>query len=63
MRVPFYPLHSLPFKLPNKGMGFPFPLLKLPNKGMEEYSKMIIFIHFHFIPFLPPKQSLKEERS
>ena len=39
-------------------MSFPFPPLKLPNKENEEYSKMIFFILFHFIPFPPPKQSL-----
>ena len=48
MSVPSYPLHSLPLKLPNKGMCFSFPPLKFPNKGMEEYSKMILFIPFHY---------------
>ena len=47
MSVPAYPFHSLPLKLPNKQMDFPFPPLKLPNKGMEEYSKIILFIPFH----------------
>ena len=44
MSVPFYsyPFHSLLVKLPNKGMNFPFHLLKLLNKEMEEYSKIII---------------------
>ena len=28
-------------------MNFPFPPLKLPNKGREKYSKMILFISFH----------------
>ena len=37
-------------------MSFQFPPLKLPNKGIEEYSKIIIFIHFHFIPFFTPKR-------
>ena len=40
-------------------MDFPFPPLKLQNKGMEEYSKIILFIHFHSIPFPPPKRALK----
>ena len=35
MSVPFYPFYSLPLKLPNKGIDFPFPLLKLPNKERE----------------------------
>ena len=60
MRVPSYPFNSLLLKLPNKGIDFLFPPLKLPNKGREEYSKMIIFIHFHSIPFSPPKRSLNE---
>ena len=47
MSVPSYPFHSLPLKLPNKGMSFPFPPLKLPNKGREEYFKIILFIPFH----------------
>ena len=47
MSVHSYPFHSLPFKLPNNGMGFPFPSLKFPNKGMKEYSKMILSIPFH----------------
>ena len=44
MSVPFYsyPFHSLPVKLSNKGMDFPFHLLKLLNKEMEEYSQIII---------------------
>ena len=58
MSVPSYSFHSLPFKLPNKGMSFLFPPLKLPNKGREEYSRIILFIHFHFIPFFPPKRGL-----
>ena len=44
MSVPSYPFHSL--------------LLKLSNKGMEEYSKMILFIPFYSIQFPPPKRSL-----
>ena len=58
MSVPFYSFHSLSLKLPN-GMDFPFLSLKLPNKKMKEYSKIILFISFHLIPFTPPKQSLK----
>jgi len=58
MSVPSYPFHSLPLKLPNKGMNFSFLPLKLPNKGREEYTKMILDIHFHSISFLPPKRSL-----
>ena len=56
MSVPSYPFHSLPFKLPNKGMDFPFPLspLKLLNKGMEEYSKLLfLFISIQFYSPLP----------
>ena len=60
MSVPSYPFHSLPLKLPNKRMNFPFPPLKLPKKGREEYSKIIIFIHFHSILFPPPKRGLKK---
>ena len=58
MSVPSYLFHSLPVKLPNKKMDFSFPPLKLPNKGSKEYSKIIIFIPFHFIPSHPPKQGL-----
>ena len=58
MSIPSYPFYSLLFKLPNKGMDFPFSPLKLSNKGMEEYFKMIFFIYFHFIPFSRPKQGL-----
>ena len=58
MSVPSYPFPSLLLKLPNKGMDFLFPSLKLLNKGREKYYKMIIFIHFHSILFPPPKQSL-----
>ena len=59
MSVPFYPFHSLLLKLSNKGMSFPFPPLKLPNKGMKEYFKTILFIPFHSITFPPPKRSLR----
>ena len=58
MSVSFYSFHSLPLKLSNKGMNFSFPLLKLPNKGREEYFKIILFIHFHYISFPPPKRGL-----
>ena len=64
MSVLSYPFHSLPLKLPNKGMDFPFPPLRLLNKGREgkgreKYSKIILFIHFHSIPFSPSKRRLK----
>ena len=36
MSVPSYLFHSLPLKLPNKGMDFPFSPLKFPNKRREE---------------------------
>ena len=58
MSVPFYLFYFLPLKLSSKRMNFPFPPLKLSNKGMEEYSKIILFIHFHSIPFPPPKWGL-----
>ena len=60
MSIPSYPFHSLLLKLPNKGMGFSFPPLKLPNKRREEYFKIIFFIPFHSIPFhsLPPNEPL-----
>ena len=60
MSVPSYPFHSLLLKLPNKGICLTFPPLKLPNKGREEYSKIILFIPFHSISFPPPKRSLSE---
>ena len=56
MSVPSYPFHSLLLKLPNKRMNFSFSPLKLPNKEREEYSKIILFIPFHYISFPPPKQ-------
>ena len=59
MSVPTYLFHSLPLKLPNKEMDFSFPPLKLSNKKREEYSKIILFIPFHSIPFSPPKRGLK----
>jgi len=49
MSVPSYPFRSLLLKLLNKGMRFPFPPLKLPNKRREEYSKIILFILFYFL--------------
>ena len=58
MSVPSYPFHSFTLKFSNKGMDFSFPLLKLTNKGREEYSKFIIFISFHSIQFPPSKQKL-----
>ena len=38
MSVLSYSFYFLPLKLLNKGMYFPFPPLKLPNKEMEDYS-------------------------
>ena len=61
MSVSSYPFYSLPFKLLKKGMNFSFSPLKLPNKGKEEYSKVILFIHFHCILFPPPKRGLKHK--
>ena len=58
MSVLSYSFHSLPLKLSNKGMIFPFLPLKPQNKGREEYSKIILFIPFHSIPFPPPKRAL-----
>ena len=60
MSIPSYPFHSLPLKLPNKGMSFTFSPLKLPNKRKEEYSKIILFISFHSISFPPPKRDLRD---
>ena len=59
MSVPSYSFHFLSLKLLNKGMSFPFPQLKLPNKENEEYSKIILFIPFLSILFPPPKRDLK----
>ena len=59
MTVLFYLFHSLSLKLPNNIMNFAFPPLKLPNKGREEYSKIIFFISFYFISLSPPKRGLK----
>ena len=56
MSVSSYPFHSLSLKLPNKRMSFSFLLLKLPNKGREEYYKIILFILFHSISFTHSKQ-------
>ena len=42
-----------------KGMNFSFPSLKLPNKENEEYSKIILFIPFHFVLFPPSKRGLR----
>ena len=59
MNVPSYPFYSLPLTLTNKGIDFSFPPLKLSNKGNDKYSKLIFFIHFYSILFLPPKQGLR----
>ena len=61
MSVPSYPFHYFLLKLLNKGMNFPFPPLKLPNKGRGEYFKIILFISFNSIPFSPPKQGLNKK--
>ena len=53
------PFNSLPLKLPNKGMSFPFSPLKLSNKGREEYSKIILFIPFYSIQFPSSKRELR----
>ena len=58
MSILSYSFYSLPLKLPNKEIDFLFPLLKLPNKGREEYSKIILFIPFHSISIPPPKRGL-----
>lgn len=47
MSVPFYLFHSLPLKLSNKEMDFPFLPLKFSIKGMEDYYKIILFILYH----------------
>ena len=47
MSIPSYSFHSLPLKLPNKGMSFSFSLLKLSNKEIKEYFKIILFILFY----------------
>ena len=50
MSVHSYSFYSLPLKLLNKKKNFPFPPLKLLNKEIEEYSKIIFFIPFHSTP-------------
>ena len=52
--------HSFPF---HYFLSYPFYFfpLKFPNKGMKEYSKIILFIHFYSILFSPPKRGLKEK--
>ena len=59
MSIPFYPFYTLPLKLSNKGIYFTFPPLKLLNKEIKKYYKIILFIPFHSIPFPYPKQELK----
>ena len=45
-----YSFHSLSLiKLSIKRMNFPFLSLKLSNKGMKKYSKIVHFILFHSI--------------
>ena len=58
MSVLSYSFYFLPLKLLNKGMYFPFPPLKLPNKEMEEYYKIILL--FFSIPFPLPRQGLRK---
>ena len=62
MNIPSYPFHFLSLKLPNKIINFSFSSLKLSNKGREKYSKIIIFILFHFISFPSPKRGLNEKQ-
>ena len=52
MSSPFYPLNSFPLKFLKKRMNFLFSLLKLLNKRMEEYSKIILPVPFHSILFI-----------
>ena len=47
MSVPSYLFYYLLLKFPKKGINFSFLPLKLPNKKMKEYSKIILFILFH----------------
>ena len=56
MSIPFYSFYTLPLKLSNKGMDFTFPPLKLSNKEIKEYYKIILFIPFHS---LIPNKSLR----
>ena len=51
MSVPSYLVHSFSLNLSNMGMDFPFLPLKLPNKGMRKYSKIILYIPLHSIAF------------
>ena len=44
MSIPSYPFYSLPLKLQNKGISFPFPPLKLPNKEIEEFNENVKYI-------------------
>ena len=57
--VSSYPFHSLLLILPNKGIDFPFPPLKLSNKRRKEYYKIFLFIHFYSISFPLPKRRLR----
>ena len=43
MSVSSYSFHALLFKFSNKWMNFSFFLLKIPNKIIEKYSKIIFF--------------------
>ena len=59
MSVPSYLVHSFSLNLSNMGMDFPFLPLKLPNKGMRKYSKIILYIPLHSITVRLPKRGLK----
>ena len=41
MCVLSYLFHSFPLKLPNNGMNFSFPQLKIPNKENVEYRQSL----------------------
>ena len=51
-----YLFHYLSLKLSNNGIDFSFHPLKLPNKKIEVYSKIILFISF--ISLLPNEGSM-----
>ena len=51
MSVPSYSFNSLSLKLPNKGMSFSFPQLKLPNNERESKNILNLLFSFLSIPF------------
>jgi hypothetical protein len=61
MSVPFYPFHSIPLKLLNKGMIFPFlPLIHVPSYSIfqiGERKKKNLKISYYFPP---PKGSVRK---